>query len=141
MIELMAYGGLRRGEVCKVKATDLHGDWLTVTGKGGHTRAVPLPGHLCHRIRKHTGYLFPGAIDGHLSARRVGELVGEALPDGITAHALRHRYATTVYNSSQDIRAVQGLLGHAKLDTTMVYVAVANDSQRTAAAGAWKLSS
>lgn len=139
MIELMAYGGLRRGEVCKVKANDLTGHWLTVTGKGGHTRAVPLPPHLCHRIRGHAGYLFPGAINGHLSARRVGELVGEVLPRGVTAHALRHRYATTVYGSSHDIRAVQGLLGHAKLDTTMIYVQVANEDQERAARGAWGL--
>lgn len=141
MIELMAYGGLRRGEVCKVKAGDLQGEWLTVTGKGGHTRVVPLPPHLCRRIRRHAGWLFPGAIDGHLSARRVGELVSEVLPRGITAHSLRHRYATTTYTGSKDIRAVQSLLGHAKLDTTMVYVKVSSEDQHRAAATAWRLTS
>lgn len=141
MIELMAYGGLRRGEVCKVKASDLQGDWLTVTGKGGHTRIVPLPSHLCRRIRRHAGYLFPGAINGHLSARRIGELVSEVLPSGITAHSLRHRYATATYAGSRDIRAVQNLLGHAKLDTTMIYVKVSSEDQRRAAATAWRLTS
>lgn len=141
MIELMCYGGLRRGEVARVKSEHLSGEWLTVVGKGGHTRLVPLPGHLCHRIREYDGYLFPGAIDGHLSARRVGELVRDALPHGVKPHQLRHRYATTVYKQSGDIRAVQTLLGHAKLDTTAIYVQVANDQQLAAAASAWKLAS
>ena len=78
-------------------------------------------------------------IDGHLSARRVGELVGACLPDGMTGHQLRHRYATTVYRTSHDIRAVQTLLGHARLDTTMIYTAVDNDAALNAAAGAWRL--
>ena len=139
MIELMSLGGLRRGEVARVRAEDLSGEWLTVVGKGGHTRVVPLPGHVCHRVRQHKGFLFPGAIDGHLSARRVGELVRDALPTGVKPHQLRHRYATTVYRHSGDIRAVQTLLGHAKLDTTAIYVHVANQDQRHAAETAWKL--
>lgn len=140
MIELMAYGGLRRGEVATVRAEDVTGQWLRVAGKGGHVRAVPLPPHLAARVARGTGWLFPGQIDGHLSARRVGELIRECLPDGTTPHQLRHRYASTVYRSSRDIRAVQSLLGHARLDTTMVYTAVDKDSVGRAAEGAWKLS-
>ena len=140
MIELMAYGGLRRGEVATVKPSDVRGQWLTVTGKGGHTRVVPLPPLLAERVaRPRRAWLFPGAINGHLSARRVGELVNEVLPAGYTAHSLRHRFATTVYSQTRDIRAVQSLLGHARLDTTMIYVAIANDQARAAAATAWKL--
>ena len=59
------------------------------------------------------------------------------LPPGVTAHAVRHRFATVVYARSRDIRAVQTLLGHAKLDTTMVYVGVSDASTTTAAATAW----
>ncbi|WP_282939110.1 tyrosine-type recombinase/integrase [Corynebacterium auriscanis] len=139
MIELMAYGGLRRGEVSRVRGEDVTGQWLHVVGKGGHSRVVPLPRHLASRIQRTRGWLFPGQIDGHLSARRVGELVGELLPRGVTAHALRHRFATRVYAQSGDIRAVQTLLGHAKLDTTMIYVGV-HDNQRLAAAStAWTM--
>ena len=137
----MAYGGLRRCEVATVKGADVTGQWLRVTGKGGHTRMVPLPRHLAARVRSTPGWVFPGAIDGHLSARRVGEIVGALLPDGVTAHALRHRYATRVYQRSGDIRAVQTLLGHAKLDTTMIYVAVHDDARMTAAASSWTLAS
>lgn len=140
MIELMAYGGLRRGEVSRVRVSDLNGEWLTVTGKGGHVRAVPLPPHLCARIAAHAGgYLFPGQIDGHLSPAHVGKLIARALPDGITPHQLRHRFATTVYKHSRDIRAVQSLLGHARLDTTMIYVDADTESQRAAAGEAWSL--
>lgn len=140
MIELMAYGGLRRGEVATVKGEHIKGQWLTVTGKGGHARAVPLPPHLAARIRdRGPGWIFPGKINGHLSARRVGELVSECLPDGLSGHTLRHRYGTTAYQSSGDIRAVQTLLGHARLDTTMLYTAVNNEDTAAVAAGAWRL--
>lgn len=140
MVELMAYGGLRRGEVAQVRGEHVTGQWLRVAGKGGHTRMVPLPPHLAARVeRRGDGWIFPGQIEGHLSARRVGELVGECLPNGMTPHQLRHRYATTVYRASHDIRAVQELLGHARLDTTMVYMAVDSDSLAGAAAGAWGL--
>ncbi|MFS0396158.1 tyrosine-type recombinase/integrase [Corynebacterium striatum] len=140
MIELMAYGGLRRGEVARVKGSDVQGQWLRVEGKGGHVRLVPLPPHLARRIAAHgTGWLFPGQINGHLSPRRVTELVGEVLPAGVTPHALRHRFATRVYAQSGDIVALSMLLGHAKLDTTMVYTQVDSVVQAQAAAGAWTL--
>ena len=110
MVELMAYGGLRRGEVAGVRAEHVSGQWLRVTGKGGHTRMVPLPPHLARRVQvAGPGWIFPGQINGHLSARRVGELIRECLPDGMTPHQLRHRYATSVYRTSGDIRAVQEL--------------------------------
>lgn len=140
MIELMAYGGLRRGEVATVRGSDVAGNWLRVEGKGGNVRMVPLPPHLAARVaRGGAGFIFPGQIEGHLSARRVGELIRECLPPGMTPHQLRHRYATTVYRTSKDIRAVQSLLGHARLDTTMVYTAIDESTALAAAAGAWTL--
>lgn len=141
MIELMAYGGLRRCEVCTVRGDEIQGEWLRVTGKGGHIRMVPLPPHLASRIRAYgPHFVFPGQIDGHLSAGRVGELVAEALPGRLTGHQLRHRFATVAYRGSHDIRAVQALLGHARIDTTMVYTAVDQDSVSAAAMTAWRLS-
>lgn len=141
MVELMAYGGLRRGEVAGVRGEHVTGQWLRVIGKGGHTRMVPLPPYLARRIQsKGEGWIFPGQIDGHLSARRVGELIRACLPEGMTPHQLRHRYATSVYRSSGNIRAVQELLGHARLDTTMIYTAVDSAVTASAAKGAWSLS-
>lgn len=141
MIELLAATGLRRGELARVHTSDvlpdLEGYALRVLGKGGHVRVVPLPTHLARQITAAEGYMFPGAIDGHLSARRVGELVSEALPDGWTAHTLRHRFATRAYAASHDLRAVQELLGHAKPETTAIYTLVQPDRLRAVAAAAW----
>ena len=117
----------------------IHGPAIHVTGKGGHERVVPCPGHLANAIRQRRGWTFPGQIDGHLSPRRVGELVADVLPGALTGHTLRHRYGTTTYRESGDIRAVQELLGHARLDTPALYVDVDAAAMAAAAAGAWRL--
>lgn len=138
MVGLMAQCGLRRDEVARVRGGDLVGGYLRITGKGQHVRMVPIPADLAAAIRDAgPGWTFPGQIDGHLSARRVGEIVSATLPAGVTAHALRHRFATAVYARTRDIRAVQRLLGHARLDTTMIYVDVAADDLAEAARTAW----
>lgn len=141
MIELIAATGMRRGECSRVHARDAVPDlvgWsLRITGKGGHVRMVPLPDRLAAVVRAADGWLFHGQIDGHLSARRVGELVAEALPGTWTAHTLRHRYATRAYAVSHDLRAVQELLGHAKPETTAIYTRVADDRLRQVAAQVW----
>lgn len=145
MLELMAYAGLRRCEVARVHARDVivtdRASALRVTGKGGHTRIVPIPGHLARRVAKLRTWAFPGNDHGHLSAAHVGKLVSRALPPGVTGHMLRHRYATEGYRRSRDIRAIQELLGHAKLDTTMVYTRVDVDQVTAAASSTWTLAS
>lgn len=68
--------------------------------------------------------MFPGRIGGHLSPRRVGELVNEALPGAWTIHKLRHRAGSRWWaTSGRDLASVQDLLGHADPKTTRVYVA------------------
>jgi integrase len=57
--------------------------------------------------------------------------MSEALGDW-TAHTLRHRCATDAYAASHDIMAVRSILGHAKVETTMVYVALADEAMREA---------
>ncbi|MFW0790109.1 tyrosine-type recombinase/integrase [Gordonia sp. CPCC 205333] len=141
MIELISATGIRRGECARVHSRDVSEDlvgWsLRVVGKGGHVRMVPLPGRLAGVLRGAEGFMFPGRIDGHLSPRRVGELVAEALPGTWTAHTLRHRYATRAYAVSHDLRAVQELLGHAKPETTAIYTRVADTRLREVAAQVW----
>lgn len=144
MIELMAYAGLRRMEVAGLHSRDLivteHHSALRITGKGGHTRIVPIPGHIAARLRKTRGWVFPGDYHGHLSPAYVGKLVSRALPPAVTGHQLRHSYATEGYRRGHDIRAVQELLGHAKLDTTMIYTAVSDDAAGETARLTWTLS-
>lgn len=144
MIHLAWRCGLRRGEISQVAGTDLlrdtHGDALVVHGKGRKERIVPIPEDLAGRLLRACqtggGWAFPGAIDGHLSARRVGELVTEALPEGWTCHTLRHRFGTTCYAADGDLLAVQILLGHAKPETTQLYVELPRESLRRATAWA-----
>ena len=69
------------------------------------------------------GWMLPGQINGHLSARRVGELAAEALPAPWTLHTLRHRFATRAYDATGDLVTVSRLLGHASVATTQRYVA------------------
>lgn len=140
MLNLAWRCGLRRGEISRVHGRDLlqdqHGDALVVHGKGGHERIVPLPADVAARVRRRCqdagGWCFPGQIDGHLSPRRVGELVTEAMPAGWTTHTLRHHFATRSYATTGDLLAVQELLGHAKPETTRIYVQVDGSALRAA---------
>lgn len=134
--------GLRRAEIAQIHARDLTEDLagrsLVVHGKGARVRVVPLRAELARLIEATCagGWLLPGRIGGHLSARRVGELATEALPEGWTLHTLRHRFATTVHGATGDLIAVQRLLGHASVATTQRYVATDTDRLRRAAAAA-----
>lgn len=142
MIQLAVGAGLRCREICQVQTGDVMRDlvgWsLVVHGKGDKQRQVPMSDALAHAIQQRpAGFLFPGQIAGHLSASRVSELISEALPPGVTAHQLRHRYGTRAYNlGGKDLRAVQELLGHAYSTTTEIYVGVEGDAIRRAAAAA-----
>lgn len=129
MLLLAAGHGLRRGEVavvCPMRdlVEDLDGWSLLVHGKGSRTRLVPLEEETSRLLlAAPPGYLFPGRIDGHLSPQYVGVLVSRALEGAWTMHKLRHRAATYFQeDADNDMRVVQVLLGHASLNTTMLYV-------------------
>jgi integrase/recombinase XerC len=135
MLRLAAEMGLRRAEVAVIHSRDIFEDMgghsLTVHGKGGKERDVPLPPGLASQIRAEgTGYLFPGDDAGHLSPRWVGKLVTLLLPDELTMHTLRHRFATRAYAVDKDVFVVQELLGHASPATTRRYVLVPRDGLR-----------
>lgn len=136
MLKLAAYQGLRAGEISRIHSDDivddLLGQSLRVRGKGGKVRLVPLDEQLAEELRDQTpGWLFPGRIEGHISAGYASKLISKALPPGITAHMLRHRFAGVAYKGTgNDIRAVQELLGHASVATTQIYTPVMNDALR-----------
>lgn len=143
MVELGYRAGLRCCEICRVHGDDIErtpaGHTLRVLGKGSKVRLVPIADDLAHAIRDRAagGWLFPGLIDGHLSAAYVSKLISAAMPDGVTAHQLRHRFGTRAYQlGGKDIRAVQELLGHASVATTQVYTLPADDAVRRAALAA-----
>jgi integrase len=137
MALLAGEAGLRRAEVAVVHCSDLirdlHGWSLLVHGKGGRQRVVPLTDRLAGEIRNYCrrgGYLFPGQIDGHISAEWVGTVISRLMPPGWTMHKLRHRFATLGYAGTGNLRAVQEALGHASVATTQLYTAVARNDVR-----------
>lgn len=134
-LRLAAELGLRRAEVAKVHTRDIlrthEGDALRVVGKGRKTRDLPLTESLSRMLRAcPAGYVFPGQVDGHISAGYLGKRISALLPAGVTMHALRHRFATRVYQVSNDLMNLQDMLGHASPATTRVYVASDITAQR-----------
>jgi site-specific recombinase XerD len=134
MLLLGCYAGLRRAEIAAVHSDDVDGLSLTVCGKGGRTRRIPVHPMLAGRLARVHGWAFPSPV-------RIGEHVGPdyvagrlevALPPPWTAHSLRHYFATKAYQGSHDIRAVQQLLGHSSLATTQRYVLVDDEAMRAA---------
>lgn len=136
MLRLAASCGLRRAEVAQVHTRDIVRDAIgysiLVRGKGGRARTVPLPDSLAAEMLSHgDGWVFPGAVDGHLSPQHVGDLVAALLPPGWSMHSLRHRFATAAYSVDRDLLTVQQLLGHASPVTTQRYVLVPGESLRS----------
>lgn len=132
--------GLRRSEIAQINRSDIIADLtgftLVVHGKGGRTRDVPMPDWLTRTISASIvdehGWLFPGAVGGHLSAPWISELAGRVLPTGWTLHTLRHRFATQAYQSERDLLTVQRLLGHRSVATTQRYAEPPADAMRSA---------
>ncbi|MCP8940493.1 tyrosine recombinase XerC [Alsobacter sp. SYSU M60028] len=149
VLALLYGGGLRISEALSIKAKDapVESDALTVTGKGGKTRMVPVIAPVRQAVRDYVEMcpyplapeepLFRGAKGGPLNPRIV-QLAMErlrgalGLPDSATPHALRHSFATHLLARGGDLRAIQDLLGHASLSTTQIYTEV--DTSRLLAA-------
>ena len=133
MIRLASECGMRRAEIAQCHTDDLFqapGGWsLTVHGKGGKRRNVPLAPGLAAVLRMEPwGYLFPGDDEGHLSPRWLGNRVNRLLDGDWTIHSLRHRFAARAHAVNRDLATVQDLLGHASPATTRIYVPV-DDSE------------
>jgi integrase len=138
-IRIAAETGLRRAELAALRTTDVMGcpgRYLLHVGdgKGGRQRQVPISDDLAAVLLSiPTKYVFLGRHGAPLSSDYLGRLIARALPDSFTAHGLRHRFGTTAYGASHDLRAVQELLGHSSPTTTAVYTAVGDHAMRAAA--------
>lgn len=143
MMEMAYDHGMRRTEIAVSHSDDLREDllgWsLIVHGKGGKKRVVPLTPRMALRLRaRGAGYFFPGDVDGHLSPRRVGEILRDALPGHWTGHKLRHSFGTNVHEVDGDVMITGKLLGHANLSAVPRYVRPSDERMRAtvyAAAG------
>jgi integrase/recombinase XerD len=113
--------------------------FLTVTGKGGATRLVPVGARALEAVGRWRAlrpadppsrYLFPSGKGQHLSRVRLFQLL-KALaaragldPAAISPHVLRHAFATHLLEGGADLRVLQMLLGHADISTTQIYTHV-----------------
>ncbi len=131
--------GLRISEALALTEAQLRHNPMTIIGKGGKGRLVPLlPDvktlidaytELCPVPLKQSEPLFRGAKGGVLSPRIVQLSMQRLrsalnLPDTATPHAMRHSFASHLLGNGADLRVIQDLLGHASLSTTQVYTEV-----------------
>ena len=143
MLLVARYAGLRRAEVAQ-----LHSEHLTtmpdgvtraihVRGKGEHERLVPLHPAIGDVIEGAEGFLFPSDRhpSGHLDPDTVGRYVSTLLGPGWSMHTLRHRAANDWLAVTNDLVAVQELLGHASLSTTRIYLDPRQDVMTAAVMG------
>ena len=148
----VAYGaGLRASEVVALKVGDIDSGRMTLRieqGKGGKDRYAMLPPVLLERLRAwwrvaraqgkmlDGGWLFPGLnpIES-LSTRQLNRAVHAAaqaakIDKRVSMHTLRHCFATHLLEQKVDIRVIQVLLGHKKIETTALYAQVATEILR-----------
>ena len=141
MFELLYSSGLRLAELvaldCDDGRLDLRQAEVTVTGKGAKTRTVPVGSRAREALREwlkaralvarpQERALFVGArgrriAPGTVQARLRAWSRRRGLGAAVHPHMLRHSFASHVLQSSQDLRAVQEMLGHASIATTQVY--------------------
>jgi integrase/recombinase XerD len=142
----VAYGaGLRVSEVVALKVSDIDGKRMVIRveqGKGHKDRYVMLSPHLLELLRawykaaRPQGWLFPGLKPASpMTTRQLTRACHAAarmadIGKRVSPHTLRHSFATHLLEQNIDIRVIQVLLGHAKLDTTALYTRVATKTIR-----------
>jgi integrase/recombinase XerD len=137
----VAYGaGLRAAEVVSLKVSDIDSTRMIIRveqGKGGKDRYVMLSPSLLELLRdwwkaaRPQGWLFPGRDPAQpMTTRQLNRACHAAaqmaeINKRVSLHTLRHSFATHLLEKNIDVRVIQVLLGHAKLDTTALYTRVA----------------
>lgn len=156
LIELLYATGMRVSELVALPRQVLDGDdrVLTIKGKGGRERLVPLNQSARAALDRYlslgrrpeddgvapmprTRWLFPSKSEtGHLTRQRFAQdlkeiaVEAELDPGRVSPHVLRHAFATHLLDRGADLRAVQQLLGHADISTTEIYTHVLEERLR-----------
>lgn len=142
LLEMLYGSGLRATELVSLPITAVPRDapFLTVTGKGGASRMVPVSGRARTALSRWLAlrpedqkagakFLFPSRT-GHISRVRLFQILkqlavrAELDPAKLSPHVLRHAFATHLLEGGADLRALQLLLGHADIATTQIYTHV-----------------
>jgi integrase/recombinase XerD len=146
LLELLYGSGLRATELVSlpIAAVPRDAPFLTITGKGGVQRMVPVSARAIRALGdwlavrgKGGRFVFPSPKGGHLSRVRLFQLLRDLAlraglnPETVSPHVLRHAFATHLLEGGADLRVLQTLLGHADIATTQIYTHV--DSARLVA--------
>ena len=131
----------RRAELCRLKVQDIDSQRMMIRinqGKGGRDREVPLSPKLLQTLRVYwrwmqpTTFLFPGTVKGvradvpitpnvvWLACRQAAQRAG--ITKRLSPHSLRHSCASHLLEAGADLRTIQVLLGHSRLEHTLIYL-------------------
>jgi len=132
---------MRRAELCRLKVSDVDSQRMMIRidqGKGRRDRDVPLSPKLLETLRVYwrwmqpKTFLFPGTVRGvradvpisvntvWLACRQAAQAAG--ITKRLSPHSLRHSSASHLLEAGADLRAIQVLLGHSRLEHTLVYL-------------------
>ena len=146
MFEAMVFGGLRRCEVLGLRLGDLDGarrQVFIVEGKGGHQRQIPISGRWFVTVSGYLRHERPATDTDRVFVVLKGQRRGRPLSDEglkqvftsareraglrrITCHELRHTCFTRLREAGMELEALQAQAGHRSLDTTRLYIHLAN---------------
>ncbi len=140
---LMYLAGLRVSEMCGLTLGDVNlaRGFIRVTGKGGRERIVPLTSKLQSLIESYLRgpgmHLSPGSLLVGGNRRTWHDMIKKYSRrnlgrSDVHCHTLRHSFATTLYEEGVQIERIAQLLGHARLDTTMIYAHISLAQKRDA---------
>jgi integrase/recombinase XerD len=144
LLSLIYSAGLRLGEVCSLKISDIDSDRMlirVVKSKGDRDRYVPLSKVILKGLRRYIQsskpkvYLFNGRKKsdplGHGAVQQTFRLAVKksGIIKDVSVHSLRHSYATHLLEQGVDIITIKELLGHVAIETTLLYLHVAKISK------------
>jgi integrase/recombinase XerD len=148
LLEMLYATGMRTSELLDLPKNAVNSErrFLVVKGKGGRDRMVPLSAVAIEAVGEYikildgggkfaeSRWLFPSrGKSGRLSRVRLFQQIKELAldaaiaPHNISAHVLRHAFATHLLANGADLRAVQKMLGHADISTTQIYTHVLDE--------------
>lgn len=152
IIEVLFSCGLRVSELVNMKLSDLYLDdrVLLVRGKGNKERLVPVSAKAILDLKRwffdrnlmkikpgEDDYVFLNRRGAHLTRTMILIMVKRQAEEAgikktISPHTFRHSFATALLQGGADLRSIQAMLGHEKIDTTLVYTHISNEQLRKA---------
>lgn len=139
LVKLLANCGLRISEAINLKWSDLNNGKLTIFGKGSRTRVIKLNQQLERELltlNRGNEFIFSSNRGGCLKRENVHTMLKKVankagVPDKVSAHWLRHSFASHSLNNGASLKQVQETLGHECLNTTARYLHTINGTSAT----------